>query len=343
MTKRPTIKDLARAAGVGVATVDRVINRRGMVRDGTAERVYKAAERIGYHGAAMLRRDTAQPLPRLRVGWVFPKANQLFYRKFAAEAETSVTSRADIAGSCVIRHPEASTPEAYEATLRGLAGEVDVIGAVAINHPKVTRAVEDLRARGIRVFSLLNDFAQTARASYLGTNNLKVGRIAGWMLATQIREPGRIALFVGGHHWHSHHLRETGFHSYMREYAPQFELLPTFVNLDTRQMTYEATASLLTREPELRGIYVAGGGMEGAIAALRELRPPGRIALVVNELTDDSRAALIDRYASLAMATPLRELCNDAVDLMARAHRDDDARLPGQHFYEALLFSPESV
>ena len=48
MASRPTITDLAKAAGVSVATVDRVLNGRHKVREETARRVYDAANAIGY-------------------------------------------------------------------------------------------------------------------------------------------------------------------------------------------------------------------------------------------------------------------------------------------------------
>ena len=48
------------------------------------------------------------------------------------------------------------------------------------------------------------------------------------------------------------------------------------VNLETRHITHEATLDLLQRYPDLVGFYVAGGGMEGAIAALREENMAGR-------------------------------------------------------------------
>ncbi|MFV0298062.1 MAG: LacI family DNA-binding transcriptional regulator [Hyphomicrobiaceae bacterium] len=343
MAQRPTIKDLAREAGVGVATVDRVINKRANVRPETAERVAEAAERIGYHAAALLRERSAPALPRQRLGFLFPKQAQPFYKAFARTIENAVAAHPDIDGRCIIRYPDAATPAAFETALRALAKNVDAIGATAINHPTLTRAVEDITSSGIPVFSLLNDFAQGVRRAYLGTNNMKVGRIAAWMLATQIREPGKLAVFVGGHRWHSHHLRETGFRSYIREFAPDFEMIHTMVNLDTRQLTYEATIDLLSREPRLRGLYIAGGGMEGAIAALRETRPPGKVVLVVNEDTTDSRAALMDRYASLAISTPLDPLCRRTVDLMVQALNDPEAATPGQVFMSPDLLVPESV
>ncbi len=56
--------------------------------------------------------------------------------------------------------------------------------------------------------------------------------------------------------------------------------------------------------PTCGGIYCAGGGMEGAIAALREVRQPGEVALIVNELTPESRAALVSRHVAMAISTP---------------------------------------
>jgi LacI family transcriptional regulator len=181
------------------------------------------------------------------------------------------------------------------------------------------------------------------RQNYLGLNNMKVGRIAAHIIAQTSHRPGKIAVFVGGHRWHGHELRETGFRSYFREHAPQFAILDTLVNLETRQLTYEATLDLLGRHPDLRGIYCAGGGMEGAIAALREVRAPGEVALVVNELTPESRSALISRYVTMVISTPLRRLCDDLVGLAAEALRTGIPPVQGQHFLEPLLYLPESV
>jgi LacI family transcriptional regulator len=227
--------------------------------------------------------------------------------------------------------------------MEDMADRVDAIAATAVTHPDVTDAVTRLNAKGIPCFALLNDFAQGVRQNYLGLNNMKIGRIAAYMIAATCHQPGKIAVFVGGYRWHGHELRETGFRSYFREYAPQFSILDTLVNLETRQLTYEATLDLLNRHPDLRGIYCAGGGMEGAIAALSEMRQPGEVALVVNELTPESRAALISRYVTMAIATPLARLCGDLIELASEAVRDGIQPLQGQHFLQPDLYLPESV
>ena len=98
---------------------------------------------------------------------------------------------------------------------------------VAPDHPTLTAAIEELKARGIPVFSLLSDFAAGVRDGYVGLDNRKVGRTAAWMIAKAAKQPGKVAMFVGSHRFHGHELREIGFRSYFRENAPEFTVLET--------------------------------------------------------------------------------------------------------------------
>jgi len=343
MARRPTIADLAQAAGVSVATVDRILNGREKVRGETAARVHEAARRIGYRGLALIEERLQPDLPKVRLGFLLQKEKQAFYRSFAREiglAAGAVSGRKIVP---VIEFASSQSPNDVAEMLRGMVGRVEAVAATAVNHHAVTQAVTDLRDAGIPTFALLSDFAQGVRESYVGMNNLKIGRIAAWMIATAAKSPGRVGLFVGGHRWHGHELRETGFRAFFRESAPQFEVLDTLVNLETRQLTYEATLDLLARQPHLRGIYVAGGGMEGAIAAVREVRAPGELALVVNELTPESALALSDGYVTMVDATPLPTLCRDLIGMMARGAATGPGTVPGQHFVQPDLYLPESV
>ncbi len=343
MARRPTINDLAMAAGLSTATVDRVLNGRLKVREATARRVYEAAGRIGYHGLPLIARRMQPDLPSLRLGFVLHKERQAFYRNFAAELRAAVAAAPGVRAEAIIDFAPSQSPGDFARLMAAMAGRVDAVAATAVAHHDVTAVVEQLMAAQIPTFALLNDFAQGVRHHYVGMNNLKVGRIAAAMMATAVRRPGRLAVFVGGHRWHGHDLRETGFRSYVREMAPEFTMLDTLVNLETRQLTYEATLDLLARHPDLAGIYLAGGGMEGAIAALRETRAPGEVALVVNELTPESRAAILDRYVVMVISTPLARLCQDLVGLMADAALNGGAMVHGQHFLQPEIYLAETV
>jgi LacI family transcriptional regulator, galactose operon repressor len=344
MGSRPTISDLARKAGVSVATVDRVLNGRHKVREEKARRVYDAATEIGYHAASLIRQRMSADLPEISFGIVLQKEHQPFYRSLAAELTIAIEKARGIRGRAHIEFVRNQQPEDVLAALDRLKGRCNAFAMTSLDHHTVTRAVAALKSDGKPVFSLLSDFAQGVRESYVGLNNMRVGRTAAWFIANTTVRPGKVALFVGSHRWHGHELRETGLRSYFREYAPQFTVLDTLVNLETREVTYEATLNLIRRNPDIAGFYVAGGGMEGAIDALREtvfdnIAP----SVVVNELTPDSMSALQDHIVTAVIATPLEKMCSALVDLMITAVSGGPSETPGQLFLPFDIHVPESV
>ena len=339
MARRPGLVELAAAAGVSLATVDRALNGREAVRADTVARIAAAAQRLG-HPAALRLAGAAAHLPDLRFGVVLHKQGQDFYKAFAEELHRAVAEAPGVRGRLVLEFSTSQAPSDMARLLRSLVGRCDVLAATAVNHPEVTEAVAHLRGTGMQVFALLSDFAEGVRSGYLGLDNLKHGRTAGWMMALAAQGSGKLAIFVGGHRWHGHELRETGFRAYLREHAPGIEVPEAMVNLETRQLTYESTRALLVRHPALRGVYVAGGGMEGAIAALREVRRPD-VALIVSALTPDSRAALAEGVVTMVLDTPLEKLCRAMFATMTRAVAETTERV--QVFLPPDIHVGESV
>lgn len=343
MSKRPTITDLARASGVSVATVDRVLNGRLPVREETQRRVYEAANGIGYHAAGLIAQRMRKELPEYRLGFVLLRPRDVFYRAFASELERAITQAPGFRGTAVIDFAESLAPEEIVDKLRRLAASCDAVALVSPDHPTVTAAVAEVKARGVPVFSLLSDFATGIREGYVGIDNLKVGRTAAWMISRCARKPGKVALLVGSHRFHGHELREIGFRAFFREHAPEFTVLETIVNHESYEITHEAVAGLLGQHGDLVGCYVAGGGIEGAISALRQVRPDPLPVLICNEITIDTRAALADNLAVMAIATPLAPLCRELVGLMAHSIEEGAANAPGQTFLPFDIYLPENV
>ncbi|MDY8109178.1 LacI family DNA-binding transcriptional regulator [Fulvimarina sp. 2208YS6-2-32] len=341
--RQPTIADVARAAGVSVATVDRVLSGRAKVRDETARKVQTAATTIGYHGANAIRQRILAGRPKLRLGLLLQKERHAFYQELKQEFEKQCHRMVDREVRVVTRFATSTRLEELAELLHGFRGHVDAVAATGIDHHEVTAGVAELRQAGIPTFSMLSDFAQGVRESYFGLNNLRVGRTAGWLISKVADRPGKVGIFIGAHRYHGHELRETGMRSYFREYAPEFQLLDGQINLETRDLTYEATSHLLERHDDLVGLYVAGGGMEGAIAAFERYGAFRRCALFVNELTPESHRGLQNRTVSIVFGTPLQQLVAELLLLATSTVDTGPAEMPGQRFFAPVIYTPESL
>ena len=77
---RPTIRDLAEAAGVSISTANRVLAGAQNVRDATMKQVRDAAERIGFYGLGTIQSNVGARRVRHRFGLALAFAAPSPYR-----------------------------------------------------------------------------------------------------------------------------------------------------------------------------------------------------------------------------------------------------------------------
>jgi len=318
MSKRPTLADLAAAADVSIATVDRVLNARHRVREPTAERVLGAAEAIGFHAAPLLKRRLRAETPARAFGFLLQKPDA-FYRQLGADLEAATARLASCRGRAVVEYVTELSPAAIADALTRLGEVAQAIGVVSVDHARVAEAIARLADRGKPTFALLSDLTAEARAGYVGRDNRKEGRTAAWLIAKAAPRPGKIGIIVGSHRYLCQETAEISFRAYLRENAPEFEALEPLVNLEDSRLAHAATLEMMAHHRDLVGLYICGGGKEGVIAAAREEGARERLAIVCNELTPKSRAGLIDGVLTAVISTPTALMADRALEAMNRA------------------------
>ena len=281
-----TITDVAQAAGVSIATVDRALNGRSGVHARTRGRVMAAAQRIGYLTAEPAAAPAAAPA---RLAFVVPGGTNTFFALLS-----DGLAAAAIPGITVTVHRlDTYRPDALAADLRRVAAEADGIGVVALDHPAVREAIRDIAAAGTRVATLVSDIIDVPRAFYVGIDNRAAGRLAGHLLGRFVKASGTVALFAGSLCYRGHEEREMGFRRLCAEDFPSLALLPTQEMADDVSQSYAAARNVLAAHRDLVGIYCLGGGTRGIARALEENGCAGRIAFVGHELTEHTRRFLV--------------------------------------------------
>lgn len=316
--KRATIKDLAAAASVSVATVNRVIGRSGPVSDGTVQRVLAAAREVGFYGLADLEYGASGAKRKLRVGFIIQSPHRLFATTLARAIENCVAAGEISDVQPVVELIDDLSPESVSTRMLALGAECDALGVLAAEHPIVTEAIEQLAATGIPVIALVTALSARTNVGYVGLDSWKVGRTAAWALHHMCAPERKIGMFVGTHRYRCHDLYESGFRSYFREHANSFTLLEPVSTFESDAIAREITEDLLREHRDLGGLYVSGGGVGGVMAALRASR--GReIVTVGHDLMETTRAGLLDGSLTLVISHPFSTVARETLAALVRA------------------------
>ena len=290
---RPTVNDIAREAGVSLATVDRVLNARPGVRDKTIRAVNDAILRLGYVrdvAAANLARQRTY-----RMAFVLPDTQSQFVETLvealAAAAGPASTLRTEI---LCCRFP-AEDPHALAALLSDLpARDVAGVALMAPETPIVRDAIRALRQKGLAVVALVSDLPNTERDHFVGIDNRAAGRTAAVLLGRFLcAGPSQVMVLAQSMLLRDSIERRLGFDEVMLRDFPQIAALQTLESHGSTQVLRQVVTEMVRNAPDIGGIYLLGSGHRALARVLDELQLTGRVVIVGHELTPHARAALL--------------------------------------------------
>jgi len=286
--RRATVHDVAREAGVSLATVDRVLNGRPGVRSETAEKVAEAIKALDF------RRDlSASLLARARdlgVTFLIPDGRNEFMFALGAAIQRRASVSKGERVSITTRLVHAFDPSALATALGELDPKTcDCAVVVATEDDKVRRAIDGAARRGIGVVTLVSDLPGSARRHFVGIDNTAAGRTAASLLGRFAR-PGPVGIIAGSLTLADHHQRREGFEAVLGAEFPHHTLVGPLEGFDDDARTETAALELLKRP--VTGIYNLGAGNAGLLRALQKTGLGGKVRVVAHELTPATRTGL---------------------------------------------------
>lgn len=291
-TTLPTIPEIALAAGVSTATVDRVLNRRAAVREATSRRVLDAAMRLGYVTSAEVARLSG-PDP-LKLALLLPRGTNPYLALVNRKARAFVErNRRDARVKSYFI--DGFDPDELSNSIRRFGRRADGVIFMAIDHPKVRAATDEIVAAGVQAITFISDLSTTRRHAYVGIDNFAAGRTAALLLGRFSGDrSGRVALIAASRVYRAHMEREVGFLGLVEERFARLSVSATREGHDNRDENYQHTRRLLEKHPDIIGIYNVGGASDGIGRALRESGRAQDVTFVGHGLTPDTRAMLAD-------------------------------------------------
>jgi LacI family transcriptional regulator len=289
---RPTVIDIAREAGVSLATVDRVLNARPGVREKTIRAVNEAIAKLGYVrdlAAANLARGRTY-----RFAVLLPDTESQFIQSLAeaiADAgSVAATSRTELK---LHRFP-AEDPHALASLLSTLPDR-DYVGValMAPETPVLRDAVRQLRAKGIPVVALVSDLPNAGCDHFVGVDNRAAGRTAGVMMGRFLGGgPGQVMVLGQSLLARDMIERRRGFDEVMLRDFPGLEVLQSLETHGSPSTLRQVVTEMLANAPAVRGIYAMGDGNRALTQMLEEMGLFGKLTVICHELTPHVRTAL---------------------------------------------------
>lgn len=319
-----TIRDIARLAGVSVATVSRVLNHYPDVSEETKQRVLQVAAQLDYRPSAAARALVTRRSNVIGVFYLHEHENNVVLHPFFQEVLVGLKRTVGRAGfDMLFFTSQAPGDESYTYVKRCLHHRVD--GVVLLGVDRADPGVAELGSSGIPCVAVDVDILGP-RTGYVISDNTGGARSAVAHLANLGHR--RIALINGIANHRVGHDRFLGYCEALAQagipYRSEYVLDHDF----TWEHGYNAARRLLDLPEPPTAIFAAADYTAiGAIKAIQErgLRVPGDVAVVG---FDDIQMASMVHPALTTVRQDKEGLGREAGEALIRLIEEPDARPP---------------
>ena len=337
MTHRFPIKEIARQAGLGTATVDRVLNGRAHVSPQTKLRVMAAVDELQAQEAQLAARGR-----RLFFDFVV-EAPSRFSREVKSAAEAILPQ----IGTAVCRPrfllqeimEEEEVVRALQRIMkRGSHGVCLKAGDTA----RIRDMVHLLAAAKIPVVTLVTDIMTPARLAYVGLDNAGAGRTAAYLIARTIGDAKGMVLASRSHErFLGEEEREAAFTEALSRLCPQIQVLRV---QGGRGVDFETSKRLSHAVGDIRGlraVYSMGGGNRSILRTLEDHGLRAEV-FVAHDLDQDNRDLIEQRHIDFILHHDLRVDIGNAFNAFLAYHKLSNCELPPPTSTVQVL-TPENI
>ncbi|WP_171124715.1 MULTISPECIES: LacI family DNA-binding transcriptional regulator [unclassified Ruegeria] len=339
---RPTTKDLAKAAGVSLATVDRVLNNRPGVRKKTVKAVNEAIDKIGF--VRNLSAANLAKSKRYRFRFMLPRRGDLFISEL--RERISETDRGLAAEGIEISHQEISQadPHLIARTLLKLSPDkVDGIALMAPESPQVRDAAIRLQEKGVQVVHLISGQLEMSDMDFVGIDNRAAGATAARLIGRFIcGRQGKVMVVSETMNARDSLERRHGFDQVLKQDYPNLIALPSLETHGDQSRAQEIVLNTLRNNQDVIAAYIMSSEARSPLNALHCKTDHGELVVIAHELTERTRSALLNKEVDAIIAQNPGHLVRSSVRLL-RARCDNREIMQSQEQIRIEILIQENL
>ncbi len=288
MKTRPTtparpagIKDIARATGVSIGTVDRALHDKPGINPATRRRVLDKAAALGYRPNLAARHLKSRTT--LRVSVHLPEEIALFWdslRDGIREAAAPFAPSLSVEFRSYPRMGEGDITLFEQALADGVHGLVIAPGNPSALEPCLREAAR----KKVPVVCVVTDAPACERLTSVSADPFTVGSVAGELLSRFLPGGGDVAFFTGWLGTEDHAQKLRGFRSSLEDVGRGVDLVSIVEAHDDERVGYRRALAVLDEHENLGGVYVSTVNSLPVLRAIERRGRAGRVAVVTTDL-----------------------------------------------------------
>jgi len=337
MTHRFPIKEIARQSGLGLATIDRVLNNRANVSPQTRARVQAALGELKAQEQQLSARGR-----RMFVD-VVVEAPARFSRQIQSATEMILP----MLGQAVFRPRFLLQQVMTDVEIRDALRRIQKRGSSGVllkarDVPVVREIVDALETAGIPVVTLVTDVQNTRRTGYVGMDNTKAGQVAAYLLSSVLEGDERRILTVRSQtEFQGEAVRFESFKKAINQLRPRFQLLEITGGAGLSGDTKRQLERHLVGADKIDAVYSMGGGNRAILDFLQSehIYPQHYVA---HDLDQENVALLQERKISFVLHHDLKLDMHHAFEALLMYHGLLPARETVQ-FSDIQIITPHNL
>jgi LacI family transcriptional regulator len=281
--KKPAgIKDVARALGISIATVDRAFHDRPGVNPKTRARVLAMAQKLNYRPNIAARNLKLNR--RLSIAVYLPEQIHSFFAPLLEGVRSAVDNVFGVEMDVDYR----TYPRMGEGDLALLEsipeGRFDGVIFTPGDPARFEPAINRLSRSGSAMVCVATDAPHSERIAAVSVDAYVSGALAAELLGRTMQRPSSVAMITGELHVLDHAEKLRGFAANLALLAPHLSLLPAVESHESAQEALRQTRNLLKRHPDIGGIYVSTANSLPVLRVLEEQQLLGKVQVLCTDL-----------------------------------------------------------
>ncbi|MDR1562537.1 MAG: LacI family DNA-binding transcriptional regulator [Dysgonamonadaceae bacterium] len=295
---KPTIKMIAKKAGVSRGTIDRVLHNRPNVNSEKRQKVLDILKEMDY-APNFAARALALKVKDIKIAALLPNWTGYFKEEVLRGIEDATQELRNynidiLLERCKTEQPQECIKKIDALIAKGIRG----IAICAKDTISIQKKLFSIVQAGIPVVTFNSDISHSGRLCFVGMDLIKEGRIGAELMSKILPAKGRTLIVCGNLEFYAHKSRVQGFCDRFQELGRQPNTYTVVETNNEHETTRQRVSEYLAGKEDIKGIYMANESVAGCVEAIKQSHIAKKIPLVCHDASsshiDFLREGIVD-------------------------------------------------